>query len=274
MAESVSFDRVAHVYDDTRGYTSQVAATIADGLMRVGPVPPGSRLLEIGIGTGRIALPLLERGVNLVGVDISPRMVERLGAKYEELRAAEPERPWGTLRVEMADMTTLPFVSGSFDAAVAVHVLHLVPDWQRALDEVLRAVKPGGALLLGQDVHSGASASGGAVQDEWTRIITALGYEPKAVGASSFSTILAELRRRGLDARVETLATWPYTRTPREALRYVASRVWSRTWPVPDAIFAESIQRLTEWTERTYAGHMDTPEVGTNGFKVARVAVR
>src|SRR5215813_4075736 len=80
-------------------------------------------------------------------------MVERLEEKYAAARADQAELGWGRLTIELADMTALPYADAAFDAAVGVHVLHLVPEWRSALDEVLRVVKPGGAFLLGQDVR-------------------------------------------------------------------------------------------------------------------------
>jgi ubiquinone/menaquinone biosynthesis C-methylase UbiE len=273
MSGSISFDPAADRYDDTRGYTAEVEERIATGLMRVGPVAAGDRLLEIGIGTGRIALPLLRAGVHVTGVDISTLMVERLRAKLAQEQAEEPERPWGALTLEMADMTALPFADGSFDAAIGVHVLHLVPEWRKALDETLRVIRGGGALLIGQDVHGGSSPNA-ILQDQWRDIVTRLGYPPVTVGATGFQEIVAELAQRGLPITIETLATWEVQQTPRSALEYIARRTWSRTWDVPENIFAESIRQLTTWAERRYKSKIETPQASPHSFKVARAAVQ
>src|SRR6185312_2650016 len=105
-----------------------------------------------------------------------------------------PERSWGELTLAMADMTALPFDDGSFDAAVGVHVLHLVPEWRRALDEALRVVHRSGALLIGQDVHGGSSPNG-VLQDQWREIVTRLGHPPVTVGAPGFLAIVGELQQ-------------------------------------------------------------------------------
>jgi len=273
MSGSISFDPVADRYDDTRGYSAAVAERIAQGLMRVGPISAGNDLLEIGIGTGRIALPLLREGVNVTGVDISSRMVERLRANLERKQAAEPDRAWGTLTLQMADMTALPFADDSFDAAVGVHVLHLVPEWRRALDETLRVIRPGGALLIGQDVHGGGYPHA-EIQDKWREIIARLGHPPVTVGAPGYQAVINELReKRGLTVTIETLATWEVAQTPRSALDYIASRTWSRTWAAPDDVFAESIRQLTAWADHYYKGRLDTPQSSPHSFKVARVAI-
>ncbi len=207
MSESLNFDPIAHRYDDTRGYSAHVADVIAAGLLKVSGVSPGGNLLEIGIGTGRIALPLLARGVNVTGVDISTRMVERLRTKYDAERGAAPSQRFGALRVEMADMTALPFADGAFDAVVAVHVLHLVPQWRSALDEALRAVKPGGTLLLGQDTHLGEDVQW-HLQTHWLNTVKELGGLPPRVGAAGFDAVLEELKRRGLRVELLELTRW------------------------------------------------------------------
>ena len=267
MSQSLSFDRVADRYDATRFYPPNVADRIAAELIRLGNVPPGGRMLEIGVGTGRIALPLLAAGVHVTGVDISERMVARLRAKYKAERAADPNREWGTLDVELVDMTALPFAADSFDAAVAVHVLHLVPEWQRALDEVLRVVKPHGAFLLGQDVRNDVPRN--LIHDEWDAIVRKLGYTPDPVGAHGYAAVVEELRSRELDVQEHILATWQGESVPRAALEDVTQRLFSRTWAVPDDLFAESARRLTEWAQDEFGDGLDAPQRATYSFKVA-----
>jgi ubiquinone/menaquinone biosynthesis C-methylase UbiE len=268
MAESVSFDRVADRYDATRGYPPAVAQRIAEGLVRMGGVPVGGSMLEIGIGTGRIALPVLGTGRDVTGVDIAQAMVERLREKYAALQAEEPERPWGTLQVELGDVTALPFADASFDASVAVHVLHLIPEWRRAVDEVLRVLRPGGALLIGQDVRLEDDLQW-RMQGEWMEIVRKLGFPVGYVGAAGYSAIKAELGRRGLPPREEQLAAWEIAVTPRGALAYIVERTWSRTWQVPPDIFEESARQLTERVAAEYGDAMDTPQRAPVAFKVA-----
>src|SRR2546428_4891425 len=114
MPGRLSFDRVAAIYDETRGLS----------LRAMGPFPAvlvnqlqGKRVLEVGVGTGRYAVPLQKSGVRVVGVDISRKMVEFGLAK-------------GLRDVVFADAARLPFVSGAFDVAPPNHCLHLIPDWR------------------------------------------------------------------------------------------------------------------------------------------------
>lgn len=71
-------DRIASVYDDWYG-TERMDPTAAVEFLA--PLARGGRVLELGIGTGRVALPLAERGVDVSGIDASSHMVDRLRAK-------------------------------------------------------------------------------------------------------------------------------------------------------------------------------------------------
>lgn len=271
--ESLSFDQVAQVYDDTRGYPPGVAQAIADALLRYGRLAPGAEVLEIGIGTGRIALPLLERGAHVTGIDLSERMLERLRAKYAAARAAQADGSLGRLDARIGDITALPFNTGAFDAVVAVHVLHLVTQWRRALDEALRVLRPGAPLLLGQDVSHGHSIypTQHPMQDEWVEIMRGLGAEPHRLGAESFKQILEEARSRGLQVDEWEVVTWTAGASPAEGFADIANRTWSLTWLVPDDLFAESVRRLEAWARARFGDRWETPIETNFSFKLARV---
>ena len=81
---SVTFDRAAGYYDDSRGLDPEVEELVADRVEEA--AGPTGRLLELGVGTGRIALPLHRRGRQVVGVDLSLPMLERYRAKVTEAR--------------------------------------------------------------------------------------------------------------------------------------------------------------------------------------------
>jgi ubiquinone/menaquinone biosynthesis C-methylase UbiE len=269
MSQSVSFDRVAHQYDATRGYPPGVPERIAAGFIAAGGLARGADTLELGVGTGRIALPLLAQGLNVTGVDISARMVERLTANYETQRRERPEAGWGELAVEMADMTALPFPDSRFDAVIGVHILHLVPDWRRALDEAFRVLRPGASFLLGQDRRENPELD--AISDYWQDVVRELGHTPRRVGAHGYSEIVAELRARGLPVHEQVAVTWSEAETPRAALENITLRLWSLTWHVPDDIFNESARRLDLWVSEHYGDTLDLPRPGAYSFTIAAV---
>jgi SAM-dependent methyltransferase len=95
----------------------------------------GQRILDAGCGPGGNGAWLSHHG-NLVGVDLAP----------DALRYVHERRPH-TQPVQ-ASLTDLPFASGCFDVAVAITVVTCVPDDRRAVNELARVLRPGGALLL------------------------------------------------------------------------------------------------------------------------------
>jgi ubiquinone/menaquinone biosynthesis C-methylase UbiE len=139
--KSVAFDRAAEYYDQTRAFPGGVDEQAVELLCHVGGLGARSTVLELGVGTGRIALPLGGRVGRLIGVDIARPMLARLR-----------EKP-GSARVTpiLADVLALPFADASFDAVVSVHVFHLVPEWRRVLAEVRRVLAPGGRLLNAEE---------------------------------------------------------------------------------------------------------------------------
>jgi SAM-dependent methyltransferase len=68
-------ERIADAYDDLYEGHEEVALDLLEELAA------GGRVLELGIGTGRVALPLAARGLYVVGIDASPAMIEKLRAK-------------------------------------------------------------------------------------------------------------------------------------------------------------------------------------------------
>jgi SAM-dependent methyltransferase len=129
----VSFDQAAGYYDATRALEPETMARVVDVL--VVALRQHQPVLEIGVGTGRIAGPLAEAGIDVVGIDLSDPMLRQLQAKGSAVPAAR------------ADCTRLPFPDARFGGVVACHVLHLVANWPAAADEAVRVLRPGGVLL-------------------------------------------------------------------------------------------------------------------------------
>jgi SAM-dependent methyltransferase len=129
---SISFERAAEFYDRTRGGLERgrrFAEAIAEHL-------GGARtVLEIGVGTGLIALPLHELGYDVLGVDLAHSMLELAHSRIGE-------------RVTQSDAAHLPLRSASVDAVVAVWVLHVAGDREGVLGEVVRVLRPSGRLIV------------------------------------------------------------------------------------------------------------------------------
>ena len=68
-------EKIADIYDDWYSSPDESSIALLSDLARQG------RVLELGIGTGRVALPLKEKGIDISGIDASPSMVKKLHAK-------------------------------------------------------------------------------------------------------------------------------------------------------------------------------------------------
>lgn len=267
--QSLSFDRAAPRYDATRGYPPEVAERIGAAIVEAAAPSADARFLEVGVGTGRIALPIARWGYDYTGVDISEGMVARLQEKVAALQqeagsAAPPLR----LHVQIADMTALPFPDACFDVVVAVHVFHLMSAWKQAVDEVLRVLRPGGLFLHCWDDYLDTSAH--ELQGRWIDIVQELGSAPPVLGVSRRSLVTDYLGERGLSVDILRTVEWTTQESPREAFDYIAQRVWSRTWLVSDAIFAASIQQLESWAISRYGAQYTEPRPLSYQFVISR----
>jgi ubiquinone/menaquinone biosynthesis C-methylase UbiE len=102
-------------------------------------------VLEIGIGTGR-NLPHYRADVSLIGIELSPAMLEIARARARELGRE--------VDLRVGDAQALEFPDDSFDAVVCTLSLCTIPDDRAAVAEVRRVLRPGGRFLLLEHVRS------------------------------------------------------------------------------------------------------------------------
>jgi SAM-dependent methyltransferase len=259
---SVTFDRAAGFYDESRGLRPEVSELVADRVE--GAVGPAARLLEIGVGTGRIALPLHRRGREIVGVDLSLPMLDRFRAKA----AAAGLPPPTVLR---ADAGRLPFRDACVDAVLEVHVLHLVPDWPRALEEVRRVLVPGGMLLHagGGAIQRGSDSPRDQVMRRFDELAFAGDGPPRIVGASPRQVLDALVAMGGRVEELEPVG-WEEPETYAEALRWVEERVFSSHWRLPDERWRSAAARVRAEVEAAHPD-LDTPHPSRHTFKFTAI---
>ncbi|MFJ3408115.1 class I SAM-dependent methyltransferase [Promicromonospora sp. NPDC090134] len=124
------------VADDWGRYWGTFARPVWEPLVRTAGIGPGSRVLDVGCGSGELLEHLQDLGARASGVDPATRMVElaRARAVGADVRLGEAEH--------------LPFDDGAFDAVLAVNAVQFADDVDDALAEIARVLTPGGVVGL------------------------------------------------------------------------------------------------------------------------------
>lgn len=132
-----AYRRWAPIYDHTFGKVA------AEGRKQAVELINGfnGRVLEVGVGTG-LSLPMYGRHLEIVGIDLSPDMLEKARA-----RVANEGLDHVAGLYEM-DAGHLTFSDASFDTVVAMYVMTVVPEPARVMRELARVCKPGGEVIL------------------------------------------------------------------------------------------------------------------------------
>lgn len=234
--ESINFDRASEYYDATRGFPEGVADKISQFLASSLELTAQDRLLEIGVGTGRLALPIAPHVGHITGVDISRNMMRKLLEK----RSNQP------VSVAEADAHHLPFVSDAFDYAYIVHVLHLVAEPLRVLDELRRVIKPQGMLL---HMHNRMR------HDNEMKIIADIWNKHKPQRRTGVDWFEGDdfVRDAGWQNVTQHVYTYESHTTPRQFIEGIEKRRWSNTWSADE----EQLQRGLAAVWRAVDEHLD-----------------
>jgi SAM-dependent methyltransferase len=259
---SIAFDRAAGYYDQSRGLPDGVDELVADRIEAA--VGPEGRLLELGVGTGRIALPLHRRGRRIVGVDLSVPMLDRYRAKAAALGLPPPA-------VLRADATRLPFRDACVDAVLEVHVLHLVPDWRRALAEARRVLRPGGVVLVGRGGRDHGDGPRERVRRRFEELAAeAGGGRHEHVGVEDDADKVRELVALGGVAEELEPVAWEEQETYAQALAAMEGRVFSWQWRLPDEVWRTAVTWLRAELQGT-VGDLDAPHPSRHTFNLTAV---
>jgi ubiquinone/menaquinone biosynthesis C-methylase UbiE len=257
----VVFDRATSFYDATRGLPLGVAEQVRDQIALCTGAGRNTRFLEIGIGTGRIALPFVQIGADYTGADLSLPMMEVLRKKI----AAMPEGA-GRLKLAIADAIALPFANATFDVIIMIHLLHLVSDWRQTLRECWRVLRDGGWLVLSsneraeqkqRDVTASRTPDGLLlVRQKWNEIMNELGQDRSRQPGGQWlanEEVSDALAQTGATVRHVTLAEYQHRpTTAREMASLHRDRIFSSDWHHSDDVHAVASRRLERWLEQEH----------------------
>ena len=162
----LAYQRWAPVYDRTFGKFVEAAVRQVTG--RANQL--SGRLLEAGVGTG-LALPHYAPSLTVTGIDLSPHMLQRARVRASRFGQSNIDA-----LLEM-DAEKLHFADASFDVAVAMFVMTVVPDPAQAMRELARVTRPGGTVLICNH-FSGTGGLRGALEKGLSRYAARLGWRP------------------------------------------------------------------------------------------------
>jgi SAM-dependent methyltransferase len=239
---SVNFDRAAGYYDQTRGHPPDTVA--AQTQLLAAELAGAAPVLEIGVGTGRIAVPLAEAGVTIAGLDLSAEMLAVLASK----RSPMPVVRGSALQLPLADQ--------SVAAVIACHVLHLIPDWRAVVGEALRVLRPGGLLLasrgsvadgLGADLRGRFREAAGLPVEKNPGLSDSRGAGGLR-GPYRLDQLLAE---RGIASRALPEIVSSRQLSAAELLDQMAANLYSWTWPVEPERRLAAVAQVRAWVTET-----------------------
>ncbi len=200
-------------------------------------------LLDAGTGTGRFGIPLHQAGIEITGIDISREMLAKLPDKG------------GRYPVVQADARRMPFAPASFGGALAFWVLHLIEDWSRAFDEVIRVLRPGGVFVVSVGGTKGFGT--GCWSELQKRFQEVAGIE-RNIGADSLEEIADHARTHGLEPRLLPVIRGNDPVSPESLLSMLKANVFSFTWQLGEDELASAVEETRSWARGRY-GDLDAP---------------
>ena len=138
----------ANLYENSHGFVAEYGK----GLLDFVTPDPQQAILDVGCGTGTLTHELAARAGRVIGIDASPEMI------------ATARRSFPQLEFLVADAQELPFAA-EFDVVFSNAVFHWLPDHDRLLKNIRRALAPGARLVC----EFGARGNVGAIEDAFGR---------------------------------------------------------------------------------------------------------
>jgi ubiquinone/menaquinone biosynthesis C-methylase UbiE len=205
---------VAEIYDKTRSLPNEVMKRLIKTLSF--ELKNCTKILDVGVGTGRLAEPLQKTGFEVVGIDISRRMMSKAKEK-------------GLQDLLLADARFIPFKDKTFDVAISVHVLHLISEWKKTLREVCRVTR--------HAMFSLYNARKDPVREAYYRMLKQYGYERRYPGKS-------EQDLKDLITPTKSLFVTSYDIFADDRLINLQQGTSSSQWEVPEHLNVKVVEQL------------------------------
>ena len=238
---SVSLDRVAEDFDRTRGLPQHVMNKIFETLIE--ELEWCGRILDVGVGTGRFSKPLQDAGFEVVGVDVSKKM---LGKAYE----------MGTADLIVGDAGSLPFQDSTFDASISIGTLHLIAEWRSALQEIARVTLE--SLFT---IHYSTREYRTTPSGVYKEFVEKHGYSCRHPG-------VGEWKLKEIIKSTKSRFVISYNVRTNERIALLREKVFSYQWNVPEDLHKKAVEELRKifagkkgYTIGVYVHRLDINEI-------------
>ena len=213
-----------------------------DRLLTVAGDPPGAVVLDIGAGTGRVAIPFAAHGCSVVALEPARGMIDQLRAKGREV----------TLSLVLGEGGQLPFAAGRFDLCVIARLLYLTENWREITREAHRVLAMNGALLHewgnGQDDEEWVQ-----IREEARRLFERAGvHQPFHPGVRFETEVESELTALGFVREAAVAVGRGPNVSLGEFLKRLVEGELSYIWNVPEDVRATCIPHLRAWAQETF----------------------
>ncbi|SES01188.1 Methyltransferase domain-containing protein [Gracilibacillus ureilyticus] len=231
---NADFSPIAERYDETRNLPNDILNDCYNELEKSQILSRNFSILDAGCGTGQLSIPLIERGYQVTGVDLSDSMLQIASAKCIGQNKAE---------FIVADVSSLPFKDDSFHMVVVSKLFQHVTKWRNAIDELVRVLKPGGFIILIQD----KGAFGNTVRKKFAHFCDNEGFIDRYYGAKSPTEIHEYLINFSTYEQLKTVYAWNKEITFGQALQEIKDRLFAEFWNIPDTDYEKLIFQLENW---------------------------
>ncbi len=190
----------------------------------------GTRVLDVGCGTGILTLALAEAGFRVDAFDNSPDMLAIARRKAEERGVAD------RITFHQGDAAALPFADASFHGVTSQRMLHHLDDPRPVLNQLARVLEPGGFLYVCDETtdRTPLRRLGRRVRDRWWalrgRSRTPVLVQAPDEHAHASSVIVGTIAAGGVDVRARYVTNLPQIRKLSPRLRYGITQVVSFPW--------------------------------------------
>lgn len=279
--------KIAEAYDYGRPLPESIVLKAAKNIeQQTGISFVSKQLLDAGCGTGRVTLPLAihNKSLQIVGVDRSKEMLH-------VLKRIIVEKEIGNYAVQDGDLLRLQFSDNKFDLSLVSSVLHAIPQWQRAVEEIVRVTKNLGHLLLVSEqsdlydlgLERKKSKNNNLFEKFWGKYIALRhkynlpGTEASQVGIRwqlGYPEVIDYLRERNYLGELKDITiNWENIFSIKDLLKILEERAWSSMFTADDATYNALLKDMRGWLKHEDIG-LDQECSVQNVFKCEVVKIQ